>query len=102
MKNLILICRGYRTCNSNEDYGVVAAEVKDACSMTYEVYTRDHGIMKGTYICTLDNYHQDPDVIDYATSGNPLQNTRSHNLIELVMDSIVCIRTWQTRSMIIV
>ena len=35
--------------------------------MDYELYTRDFGI-QSTYICTLDNYHQDPDVIDYATS----------------------------------
>ena len=34
--------------------------------MDYELYTRDFGIQKGTYVCTLDNYHQDPDVIDYA------------------------------------
>ena len=30
----------------------------------------------------LDNYHQDPDVIDYATSENPAEH-KSHNLIEL-------------------
>ena len=48
----------------------------------YELYTRDFGIQKGTYVCTLDNYHQDPDVIDYATSENPAEH-KSHNLIEL-------------------
>ena len=51
-------------------------------SMDYELYTRDHGIQKGTYICTIDNYHQDPEVVDYATSENPAEH-KSHNLIEL-------------------
>ena len=37
---------------------------------------------KVTYICTIDNYHQDPDTIDYATSENPAEH-KSHNLIEL-------------------
>ena len=50
--------------------------------MDFELYTRDHGNMKGTYICTIDNYHADPDVIDYATSENPAEH-KSHNLIEL-------------------
>ena len=36
----------------------------------------------GTYICTLDNYHQDVDAIDYSTSENPPEH-KSHNLIEL-------------------
>ena len=35
------------------DYGVVAVQKQFIGSMDYEVYTRDHGIMKGTYICTL-------------------------------------------------
>jgi hypothetical protein len=64
------------------DYGVVAVQKQFVGSMDYECYTRDHGIMKGTYICTLDNYHQDPDVVDYATSENPAEH-KSHNLIEL-------------------
>jgi hypothetical protein len=38
--------------------------------------------MKGTYICTIDNYHSDPDFIDYATSEKPAEH-KSHNLIEL-------------------
>ena len=50
------------------DYGVVAVTKQFIGSMDFECYTRDHGIQKGTYICTIDNYHQDPDVIDYATS----------------------------------
>ena len=64
------------------DYGVVSVTKQFIGSMDYELYTRDHGIMKGTYVCTIDNYHQDPDVVDYATSENPAEH-KSHNLIEL-------------------
>ena len=64
------------------DYGVVAVQKQFIGSMDYELYTRDFGIQKGTYICTLDNYHQDPDAIDYATSENPAEH-KSHNLVEL-------------------
>ena len=64
------------------DYGVVAICKQFIGSMDYELYTRDFGTQKGTYVCTLDNYHQDPDVIDYATSENPAEH-KSHNLIEL-------------------
>ena len=64
------------------DYGVVAIDKKFIGSMDYELYTRDFDTIKGTYICTLDNYHQDPDSIDYATSENPSEH-KSHNLIEL-------------------
>ena len=64
------------------DYGVVAVTKQFIGSMDFECYTRDHGIQKGTYICTIDNYHQDPDAIDYATSENPAEH-KSHNLIEL-------------------
>jgi len=61
---------------------VVTVQKQFIGSMDFECYTRDHGIMKGEYICTLDNYHQDPDSIDYATSENPAEH-KSHNLIEL-------------------
>ena len=63
------------------DYGVVSIAKQFIGSMDYELYTRDHGIMKGTYICTIDNYHSDPDVIDY-TSEDPSEH-KSHNLIKL-------------------
>jgi hypothetical protein len=38
--------------------------------------------LRKVLICTLDNYHQDPDVIDYATSENPAEH-KSFNLIQL-------------------
>ena len=50
--------------------------------MHYEVYTRDFGTQTGTYICTLDNYHQDVDAVDYSTSEQPAEH-KSHNLLEL-------------------
>ena len=37
---------------------------------------------RGQYECTLDNYHSDPDVIDYSTSEVPEEH-KSFNLIEL-------------------
>ena len=64
------------------DYGVVSVTKQFIGSMDYELYTRDYGVQKGTYICTLDNYHQDPEVVDYATSENPAEH-KSHNLVEL-------------------
>ena len=64
------------------DYGVVAVQKQFIGSMHYEVYTRDFGTQTGTYICTLDNYHQDVDAIDYSTSEQPAEH-KSHNLIEL-------------------
>ena len=64
------------------DYGVVSIHKQFIGSMDYECYTRDHGPQKGTYICTLDNYHQDSDMIDYTTSENPAEH-KSFNLIEL-------------------
>tara|TARA_Y100000287_G_scaffold104167_1_gene83365 strand:- start:76 stop:447 length:372 start_codon:yes stop_codon:yes gene_type:complete len=38
--------------------------------------------MKGEYICTLDNYHGDADIIDYSTAEMPSEH-KSFNLIEL-------------------
>ena len=64
------------------DYGVVAVQKQFVGSMHYELYTRDYGAQTGTYICTLDNYHQDVDAVDYSTSENPPEH-KSHNLIEL-------------------
>ena len=65
------------------DYGVVSIDKKFIGSMDFECYTRDHGTMMGTYVCTIDNYHHDPDYVDWATSENPAEH-KSHNLIELV------------------
>ena len=41
------------------DYGVVSIDKKFIGSMDFECYTRDFGVQKGTYVCTIDNYHHD-------------------------------------------
>ena len=64
------------------DYGVVAICKQFIGSMDYEVLSRDHGALTGSYICTLDNYHSDIDSIDYSTSETPAEH-KSHNLLEL-------------------
>ena len=64
------------------DYNVTAIYKQFIGSMDFEVLTRDFGIVKGTYICTLDNYHNQPDVIDYSTSEIPEEH-KSFNLLQL-------------------
>ena len=64
------------------DYNVTAIHKQFIGSMDFEVLTRDFGIVKGTYICTLDNYHGDENVIDYSTSETPEEH-KSFNLLEL-------------------
>ena len=64
------------------DYGVVSVHKQFIGSMDYEILTRDHGTMKGRYICTIDNYHQDSEMIDYTTSESPAEH-KSFNLLEL-------------------
>ena len=64
------------------DYGVMTIDKKFIGSMDFECYTRDHGPQRGSYVCTIDNYHHDPDYVDYATSENPAEH-KSHNLIQL-------------------
>ncbi len=64
------------------DYGITNICKQFVASMEWEVRTRHFGTLKGEYLCTLDNYHADPDVIDYSTSEVP-QEHKSFNLIEL-------------------
>ena len=64
------------------DYNVTAIQKQFIGSMTYEIYTRDKGNLKGSYIATLDNYHGDIDTVDFSTSETP-QEHKSHNLLEL-------------------
>ena len=64
------------------DYGVVSICKQFIGSMDFEVYTRDFGIVSGTYICTIDNYHHSADEIDFSTSEKPDEH-KSHNLLEL-------------------
>ena len=64
------------------DYGITNICKQFVGSMEWEVRTRHFGSIKGEYLCTLDNYHSDPDVVDYSTSEVP-QEHKSFNLIEL-------------------
>ena len=64
------------------DFGVVCIHKQFIGSMDYEIFTRNHGVMKGYYIATLDNYHINSDEVDWSTSEQPSEH-KSHNLIEL-------------------
>ena len=64
------------------DYGIINVCKQFVASMDWQVRTRHFGNLMGTYICTLDNYHDDPDVIDYSTSEIPAEH-KSFNVLEL-------------------
>ena len=55
------------------------------------------GIQKGTYVCTLDNYHQDPDVIDYATSENPAEHKSNFEQYFESIDILINATYWNDR-----
>ena len=78
------------------DYGVMCINKGFVTGMDCEVYTRDHGLMKGQYICTLDNYHANPDVIDNNVSETP-QEHKSHNCIVLENGQFVLYPNNRTR-----
>jgi hypothetical protein len=64
------------------DYGVVCMNKGFISSMEVEVRTRHHGLIKGKYLFTLDNYHANIDVIDNNVSEVPAEH-KSHNCILL-------------------
>jgi hypothetical protein len=64
------------------DYNVTTICKQIVASMEWECRTRHFGIIKGEYICTLDNYHGDIDTIDASTSELPDEH-KSFNLIAL-------------------
>ena len=64
------------------DYGVVSVYKQFIGSMDFEVLSRDHGTLTGSYVCTMDNYHSDINAIDYSTSETPAEH-KSHNLLAL-------------------
>jgi hypothetical protein len=57
-------------CNTGMpwSYGIVSVVKQFTASMTWEIRPRSHPPIKGTYVCTLDSYHADPDGVDYSTS----------------------------------
>lgn len=64
------------------DYGVTTIFKQFIGSMDFEIFTRSHKNLKGTYICTLDNYHNSADIIDYSTAEVPEEH-KSFNILEL-------------------
>jgi hypothetical protein len=64
------------------DYGITAVVKQFIGSMSFEARLRSGGTMRGTYVCTLDNYHAQPDVVDYSTSETPSEH-KSMNIVEL-------------------
>ena len=64
------------------DYGVTAICKQFIGSMDFEILTRSHQVMHGTYLFTLDNYHESADEIDYSTSEIPEEH-KSFNILEL-------------------
>jgi len=64
------------------DYGVTAIYKQFIGSMDFEIFTRSHQVMHGTYLFTLDNYHESADEIDYSTSEIPEEH-KSFNILEL-------------------
>tara|TARA_Y100000361_G_scaffold69963_2_gene61767 strand:- start:15090 stop:15746 length:657 start_codon:yes stop_codon:yes gene_type:complete len=64
------------------DYGVRCITKQFIASMDFEVLTRTHGLMKGEYLFTLDNFHADIDITDTNVSEQPEEH-KSHNCILL-------------------
>jgi hypothetical protein len=64
------------------DYGVVCVVKQFIASMDFEIRPRVHAPMRGTYVCTLDNYHADTDGPDYSTSESPSEH-KAFTIIEL-------------------
>ena len=64
------------------DYGITCIQKQFIGSMDYEVWTKNHGRVKGSYIATLDNYHIHSDEVDYSTAEQPDEH-KSFNLLEL-------------------
>ena len=64
------------------DYGVVSIHKQFIGSMDFQILSRDHGTLMGSYVATLDNYHADINAVDYSTSEIPAEH-KSFNLLEL-------------------
>ena len=64
------------------DYGVMAINKGFISSMDAEIRTRDHGLIHGQYLFTIDNYHVNIDIVDNNVSEVP-QEHKSHNCIQL-------------------
>lgn len=64
------------------DYGIVSIVKQFPASMIFEARLRSGGSLRGSYVCTLDNYHAAVDGVDYSTSETPSEH-KSMNIVEL-------------------
>ena len=64
------------------DYGIRTIVKQHVSTMDFQVYTRNFKFLKGKYLFTLDNYHDDPDTTDTNVSEVPDEH-KSHNCILL-------------------
>ena len=64
------------------DTGLTVVEKNLIFNMDFEVMTRSNGIMKGTYLFTIDNYHAHRNEPDFYFAESPDEH-KSHNIIEL-------------------
>lgn len=63
-------------------YGVRLLHKAYIANMNVEILTKRHGVQKGQYLFTIDNYHPDSDYTDMNVSEVPDEH-KSHNVIEL-------------------
>jgi len=64
------------------DHGLTVVEKNLIFNMRFEVLTREHGVMGGTYLFTIDNYHPHRNEPDFYFSEVPDEH-KSHNIIAL-------------------
>ena len=62
------------------DTGLTVVEKNLIFNMDFEVMTRTNGIMKGTYLFTIDNYHAHRNEPDFYFAESPDEH-KSHNII---------------------
>jgi len=64
------------------DYGIKVLRKEFISSMDVEAYSRNYGVIKGKYLFTIDNYHENHNQIDSNVSELPDEH-KSHNCIML-------------------
>ena len=64
------------------DHGLTIVEKNLIYNMRFEVLTREHGVMQGTYLFTIDNYHPHRNEPDFYLSEFPDEH-KSHNIVAL-------------------
>lgn len=64
------------------DYGLRVIQKQFIGSMDVEAFTRDFGFLRGKYLFTIDNFHENCDIIDTNVSEYPEEH-KSHNCVLL-------------------